>query len=98
MTYHIYVLERFHEIHLNGTIAKKKFETKANMNFYVCICFLVVINEKLPAAESSTSTFTKSPEEGAVVTTESDVSQSATQEVASSAESAQVKYQLKLFF
>lgn len=48
-----------------------------------------VINEKLPAAESSTSTFTKSPEEGAVVTTESEVSQSAAQEVASSTESAQ---------
>ncbi|XP_056114314.1 transcription factor TFIIIB component B'' homolog isoform X2 [Rhinichthys klamathensis goyatoka] len=48
-----------------------------------------VINEKLPAAESSTSTFTKSPEEGAVVTTESDVSQSASQEVASITESAQ---------
>lgn len=57
-----------------------------------------VINEKLPAAESSTSTFTKSPEEGAVVTTESEVSQSAAQEVASSTESAQVKYQLKLIF
>ncbi|XP_039543895.1 transcription factor TFIIIB component B'' homolog isoform X3 [Pimephales promelas] len=48
-----------------------------------------VINEKLPAAESSTSTFTKSPDEGAVVSTESDVSQSAAQEVASSTESAQ---------
>lgn len=59
------------------------------MNFYVCICFLAVINEKPPVAESSTSTFTKSPEEGAVVTTESDVSQSAAQEVASSIESEQ---------
>lgn len=68
------------------------------MNFYVCICFLAVINEKLSAAESSTSTSTKSPEEGPAVTTESDVSQSAAQEVASSAESAQVKYQLKPFF
>ncbi|KAK7143231.1 hypothetical protein R3I93_014405 [Phoxinus phoxinus] len=47
-----------------------------------------VINEKLPAAESSTSTST-SPEEGAVVTTESDVSQSAAQEAASNTESAQ---------
>ncbi|XP_051771987.1 transcription factor TFIIIB component B'' homolog isoform X4 [Ctenopharyngodon idella] len=46
-----------------------------------------VINEKPPVAESSTSTFTKSPKEGAVVTTESDVSQSAAQEVASSIES-----------
>ncbi|XDV38402.1 hypothetical protein PO909_007820 [Leuciscus waleckii] len=48
-----------------------------------------VINEKLSASESSTSTFTKSLEEGAVVTTEFDVSQSAAQEVASNAESAQ---------
>lgn len=60
------------------------------MNFYVCICFLAVINKKLHVAQSSTSTFTKSPEEGAVVTTESDVSQSAAQqEVASSIESEQ---------
>ncbi|XP_048021075.1 transcription factor TFIIIB component B'' homolog isoform X4 [Megalobrama amblycephala] len=49
-----------------------------------------VINKKLDVAQSSTSTFTKSPEEGAVVTTESDVSQSAAQqEVASSIESEQ---------
>lgn len=87
LKYHIYVLKRFHEIHLNRTITKKHFKTKANMNFYVCICFLAVINEKPPVAESSTSTFTKSPKEGAVVTTESDVSQSAAQEVASSIES-----------
>ncbi|XP_077050125.1 uncharacterized protein LOC143697070 isoform X2 [Siphateles boraxobius] len=54
-----------------------------------------VLNEKLPAADSSTSTFTKSPEEGAVVTTESDVSQSAAQEVASSTESAQTVKDVK---
>ncbi|RXN12954.1 transcription factor TFIIIB component B-like protein [Labeo rohita] len=35
----------------------------------------IVLNEKLPAAESSITTFTKSPEEGAVVTTEPDVSE-----------------------
>ncbi|XP_067233127.1 transcription factor TFIIIB component B'' homolog isoform X5 [Chanodichthys erythropterus] len=49
-----------------------------------------VINKQLDVAQSSTSTFTKGPEEGAVVTTEYDVSQSAAQqEVASSIESEQ---------
>ncbi|XP_050949960.1 transcription factor TFIIIB component B'' homolog isoform X4 [Labeo rohita] len=50
----------------------------------------IVLNEKLPAAESSITTFTKSPEEGAVVTTEPDVSEStAQQEVASCVESSE---------
>ncbi|XP_016311536.1 transcription factor TFIIIB component B'' homolog isoform X4 [Sinocyclocheilus anshuiensis] len=49
-----------------------------------------VLNQKPPAAESSTNTFTKSPEEGAVVTTELDVFTSTAQQVVtSSIESAQ---------
>ncbi|XP_016126823.1 transcription factor TFIIIB component B'' homolog, partial [Sinocyclocheilus grahami] len=49
-----------------------------------------VLNQKQPAAEWSTNTFTKSPEEGAVVTTELDVFTSTAQHVVtSSIESAQ---------
>ncbi|XP_067279050.1 transcription factor TFIIIB component B'' homolog isoform X2 [Pseudorasbora parva] len=49
-----------------------------------------VINEKLPAANSSSSIFTKSSEEGVVVTIESDGSQRAAQQEVASIESAQV--------
>ncbi|XP_058613810.1 transcription factor TFIIIB component B'' homolog isoform X3 [Onychostoma macrolepis] len=52
---------------------------------------IAVLNEKPSAAQPSTATFTKSPEEGAVVTTELVVSKSAAQqEGASSIESAEI--------
>lgn len=77
----------------------RNVKTKANIYFYVCKCFNAVLNEKPAAAESSTSTFTKSPEEGVVVTTELDVFTSAAQQVVtSSVESAQVKYLLNYIF
>lgn len=73
-------------------IDQNHLKTKANF-----LCFLAVLNEKPSAAQPCLATFTKSPEEGAVVTTELVVSKSAAQQDgASSIESAEVKYLLNL--